>query len=394
MTELFPDTKDMSQHCPAIVVPWKGDPTRCITDDAIVKYCKGSCACVDVASDCSSAKCGEVESRRKCRHTCGICDPSKYDLPTGKAFPIGTTTTTTPDPQANLGKLCRAQCTGPEACEHFCGEARYCCMKDDASGASQACKHAIFPPDAPKGKHICVKLDPAIDASADPQDAQEEPAQTVQDVLGEVDGVGIPPPGPHTTYVLGDKGTHSCPPASAVIWKADGCKAALKALKIPEKTILDGQSCYKDGAGDGHANGKQSSGARFVCQHVPVVEPPAEPPKAHYSMVLVSPQGPDSCKGIVRGPEHATFTANEGQPQSLCGAPEAKGAGCRCCGPASSQCASGPCTTHTFIECEKMCAAVGSRLCTEQEIKSGEARGTGCIYDAMHVWTSTKCEAS
>ncbi len=38
------------------------------------------------------------------------------------------------------------------------------------------------------------------------------------------------------------------------------------------------------------------------------------------------------------------------------------------------------------------CVAAGARLCTSEELKANETRGTGCGYDANWVWSSTACD--
>ena len=43
-----------------------------------------------------------------------------------------------------------------------------------------------------------------------------------------------------------------------------------------------------------------------------------------------------------------------------------------------------------FHTANAYCTSVGARLCTEQEIKRDETRGTGCGFDAALVWTSSR----
>lgn len=102
--------------------------------------------------------------------------------------------------------------------------------------------------------------------------------------------------------------------------------------------------------------------------------------------------GDDGCRGHTWGPS-LNISSNIGQPYILASNPEVKAAGCRCCEPASSQCDVGAgaelCKTFTYAECSSLCSNLGGRVCTEAEVLSGSAQGTGCEYDAMHVWTST-----
>ena len=42
-----------------------------------------------------------------------------------------------------------------------------------------------------------------------------------------------------------------------------------------------------------------------------------------------------------------------------------------------------------FVGAEAECASIGARLCTIEELGSGEAHGTGCGFDSERVWTSS-----
>ena len=43
----------------------------------------------------------------------------------------------------------------------------------------------------------------------------------------------------------------------------------------------------------------------------------------------------------------------------------------------------------TFEEAEVLCAEVGGRLCTAEEVAAGCTAGTGCDFDVKSIWTST-----
>lgn len=42
----------------------------------------------------------------------------------------------------------------------------------------------------------------------------------------------------------------------------------------------------------------------------------------------------------------------------------------------------------SFAKALSICSHVGARLCTVEEIKANEAKGTGCSHDGATVWTS------
>ena len=62
------------------------------------------------------------------------------------------------------------------------------------------------------------------------------------------------------------------------------------------------------------------------------------------------------------------------------------------CGDATNPTTGGTtCTAHTFAVAKDTCEnTYGGRLCTMQEVLDGVVAGTGCSYDTMYVWTSTK----
>jgi len=45
--------------------------------------------------------------------------------------------------------------------------------------------------------------------------------------------------------------------------------------------------------------------------------------------------------------------------------------------------------TRTFAKAESVCAEAGMRVPTLEELKAGEAQGTGCVFDHAYVWSST-----
>mmetsp|Transcript_59757 Transcript_59757/g.119952 ORF Transcript_59757/g.119952 Transcript_59757/m.119952 type:complete len:266 (-) Transcript_59757:53-850(-) len=45
-----------------------------------------------------------------------------------------------------------------------------------------------------------------------------------------------------------------------------------------------------------------------------------------------------------------------------------------------------------WIDARARCEDVGARMCTLVELQNDEARGTGCNYDGVYVWSQTRCE--
>ena len=39
------------------------------------------------------------------------------------------------------------------------------------------------------------------------------------------------------------------------------------------------------------------------------------------------------------------------------------------------------------------CESKGARLCSLSELQADETTGTGCVYDALQLWTRTACDA-
>lgn len=51
----------------------------------------------------------------------------------------------------------------------------------------------------------------------------------------------------------------------------------------------------------------------------------------------------------------------------------------------------GDCGTGSYAEAEAMCASVGARLCSTEELSNDETKGTGCKGDCKRVWASDTC---
>merc|ERR1719445_1851939 len=47
----------------------------------------------------------------------------------------------------------------------------------------------------------------------------------------------------------------------------------------------------------------------------------------------------------------------------------------------------------SFLAAEQACADDGGRLCTQSEVEANIGAGSGCNFDAYHVWTSTPCSS-
>ena len=47
------------------------------------------------------------------------------------------------------------------------------------------------------------------------------------------------------------------------------------------------------------------------------------------------------------------------------------------------------CANKTFAQADALCSGKSLRLCTQDEIVTGLASGTGCSFDAKRIWSST-----
>merc|ERR1711918_69153 len=67
--------------------------------------------------------------------------------------------------------------------------------------------------------------------------------------------------------------------------------------------------------------------------------------------------------------------------------------GVTCCDSTSSSSGSRPgCNSaKTYSEAEAVCTSNSKVLCTQAQISAGAGAGSGCIFDACLVWTSTTC---
>ena len=65
--------------------------------------------------------------------------------------------------------------------------------------------------------------------------------------------------------------------------------------------------------------------------------------------------------------------------------------GVTCCNSSGKGSRPGCASSKNFADAKAHCEAKGLRLCTPTEIRNGAGRGTGCSFDAYHVWTSTPC---
>merc|ERR1719414_789441 len=95
----------------------------------------------------------------------------------------------------------------------------------------------------------------------------------------------------------------------------------------------------------------------------------------------------DKCAHHPWGP-YLNLTSDMGVPDYIRMAPGVQGAGCRCCDPPEAICTEN-CQLYTYTECDALCKARGNRLCSASEVMQRAVAGTGCWYDAIHVWTSS-----
>lgn len=101
-------------------------------------------------------------------------------------------------------------------------------------------------------------------------------------------------------------------------------------------------------------------------------EEPAQPEKPKQPIIPSSGGGDRSAKSC----EELRWPVDNGD-DSVCG---------------FSKVDNGECATGTYTEAKTICAAVGARLCTADELMADETKGTGCKGDCARVWSSTRCE--
>ena len=131
--------------------------------------------------------------------------------------------------------------------------------------------------------------------------------------------------------------------------------------------------------------------------HAPIPSPTEAPSEAPTATPSQAPTAAFACAVAVDG--------DPSRDNSECGSfsdvglddlliiPKANAtAGVRCCGATASSdtsiCPDGRCSGYAFDTANAFCEGAGLRLCTSVEILLGRARGTGCYYDVIHVWTS------
>ena len=133
----------------------------------------------------------------------------------------------------------------------------------------------------------------------------------------------------------------------------------------------------------------------------PPPPPPSPPPPPHPpgTWLLIVDGGLD-----LDEPDMQACTGDVDRADVTCADPTTAVAGTRCCddngGGESSCCADysgSTCSDDTvcllvdYAEANARCAALGMRLCTEDEV--AQAESTGCEYDREYVWTNTTCIA-
>ena len=67
------------------------------------------------------------------------------------------------------------------------------------------------------------------------------------------------------TYFTGKLGFKSCTNGSVVTNKTE-CVKACNQLKLPLKSMTDGQNCFKSGKGDCKQGGSHGATAKLVCK--------------------------------------------------------------------------------------------------------------------------------
>eukprot|EP01050_Picozoa_sp_SAG11_P005374 SAG11_NODE_375_length_10004_cov_18.136699_2_plen_336_part_00 len=97
--------------------------------------------------------------------------------------------------------------------------------------------------------------------------------------------------------------------------------------------------------------------------------------------VAITPRSAASCSDLSQRSFSNLLGSND-----VCGASNFEDPhGVACAGP-TEKC----CHTTTFLAAHEICIHAGARLCSLEELQDNEAAGTGCGFDAKHVWTSTR----
>ena len=85
------------------------------------------------------------------------------------------------------------------------------------------------------------------------------------------------------------------------------------------------------------------------------------------------PVNPRCCEEL----EAIGFDSSRGSSDSVCGASKWPSQGCT--------------SATSLANAEKLCSSIGARLCSLEELRRGEVRGTGCRLNSRKVWTLQPC---
>lgn len=131
--------------------------------------------------------------------------------------------------------------------------------------------------------------------------------------------------------------------------------------------------------------------ALFSARSMPIVPGPTNAfPSTHPTLPTPSPHTPHL-------PTDAAGATSAKTCEELQWAPTAAGVAEDVCGESdlrvnrNGASVSPTCFSGTFSEARQICAANGARLCTVQEVQTGEPAGSGCNYDLRVVWTGNDC---
>ena len=110
----------------------------------------------------------------------------------------------------------------------------------------------------------------------------------------------------------------------------------------------------------------------------PPVSPPKRPPP---SPALPNQRSTSTCAELARQYQgwelHGGVEMASSATRAVCADSEHGFGGCR--------------GKLTFGAADDLCASVGARLCTSDELSNDAAAGSGCSYDAARVWSSNEC---
>lgn len=153
----------------------------------------------------------------------------------------------------------------------------------------------------------------------------------------------------------GEATSTACNLNTALVWTAGECTAQTARARGGGRDVVLGGGCLPK---------TTLLGVRCCADAQP--QPPPAPPSAKACEQLKWDAGVDGLRTVCGYSPVECASPGDGSP-----APRSE--------------------RRVFFEAEAQCRALGARLCTYGELVGGEAAGSGCLYDAERVWSSTPC---